>query len=437
MGADMKSFIFSGIAAALTMVSAAVNAQSDLAASIARGEYLARAANCAVCHSLPEGEVMAGGLEMATPLGNIYATNITPDKETGIGDYTLEDFDRAVRLGVARDGHLLYPAMPYPSYAKISQDDIKALYEYFINAVPAVNQSPPPNKIPWILSFRWPLAIWNLLFFDDEPFEPDDDQSESWNRGAYLVQGLGHCGACHTSRSLAWNEEGYDEDDPEFLAGAFLDNWYASDLTQSNRAGLGRWSKEDLVTYFKTGRNLHSTAFGTMDEVIINSTQFFTNTDLDAMATYLMSLPAAQDNGDDYEYDESTYALLKSTDWRSNSGALLYMQHCEACHVDSGNGYPPYLPPMAGNPPVMDPDPASLINIVLNGSSRLIVDGTPDAYRMPGYRLSLNDQQVADIVSFIRQGWGNNVSAVAAEDVVVLRNLTEPALDRLPVLRMK
>jgi mono/diheme cytochrome c family protein len=433
----MKSVFFSSIVAVLTAFVGSANAQDNLAASIERGEYLARAANCVACHSLPDGKAFAGGLEMATPLGNIFVTNITPDRETGIGDYTLEDFDRATRLGVARDGHRLYPAMPYPSYAKITADDIEALYNYFMNAVPAVNQAPPPNKIPWILSFRWPLAVWNLLFFDDSVYEADESQSESWNRGAYLVQGLGHCGACHTPRGLAWNEQGYDESDPDFIAGAFLDNWYASDLTQSNQAGLGRWSKEDLVTYFETGRNLHSTAFGTMDEVIINSTQFMTDSDLEGMADYLVSLPAAHDDGSGYEYDEATYTLLRSSDRRSYSGALLYTQFCESCHVDSGNGYPPYLPPMAGNPPVMDPDPASLINIVLNGSSRLIVDGTPDAYRMPGYRMSLDDSEIAEIVTFIRQGWGNDASTVTAVDVAGLRSLTEPAVDRMPVLRMK
>lgn len=403
---------------------------------VSRGEYLARAANCVACHSTPGSEAFAGGLRMATPIGEIFVTNITPDSETGIGNYTLEDFDAAVRLGVTPDGHRLYPAMPYPSYAKISPEDIEALYDYFMNEVPAVRQPNTPNEIPWILSFRWPLAIWNVFFFDDEHYVADASQSEAWNRGAYLVQGLGHCGACHTPRGLAWNEVAYNEGEDGYLAGAFLDNWYASDLTQSNRAGLGRWSKEDIATYMKTGRNMHSTAFGTMDEVIINSTQYLSDEDLDGMATYLASLSPAHDDGE-YVYDESTVALLRSPERRSTPGAMLYMQNCESCHVDTGKGYPPYLPPLAGNPPVMDPDPASLINIVLNGSSRLIVDGTPDAYRMPGYRTSLNDQQIADIVSFMREGWGNNASAVTAEQVSTLRTLTEPAVDRMPVLRMK
>lgn len=426
-----------GIAVAVsTMVAFTAHAQSDMSEAAARGEYLARAANCVACHSLPDGPAFAGGLKMATPIGEIYVTNITPDEETGIGSYTLEEFDAAVRLGVAKGGHRLYPAMPYPSYAKISDQDIADLYAYFMEAVPPARVQNRENEIPWILSFRWPLAIWNVLFFDDEPYQNDPGQSEAWNRGAYLVQGMGHCGACHTPRGIAFNEQGYDESDADYLAGAFLDNWYASDLTQSNRAGLGRWSIEEIAQYMKTGRNVHSTAFGTMDEVIINSTQHLTDEDLTAMATYLASLAPAHDDGT-YAYDESTVAILRGAERRTVAGANLYMQHCESCHVDTGKGYPPYLPPMAGNPPVMDPNPASLINIVLNGSSRLIVDGTPDAYRMPGYRTSLNDQQIADIVTFIRDGWGNDAPPVTAADVAQLRALTETAEDRMPVLKMK
>ncbi|MDG2243488.1 MAG: cytochrome c, partial [Rhodospirillaceae bacterium] len=327
----MKTASFIG--GALCLVTAVAQAQSD--PDISQGEYLARAANCVACHTMPGGAALAGGLEMATPLGNIYATNITPDNETGIGTYTLEDFDNAMRQGIAQDGHRLYPAMPYPSYAKISDADIEALYDYLMNEVPAVRLENKESEIPWPLSIRWPLAIWNALFFDDETYEADEIQSEAWNRGAYLVQGLGHCGACHTPRGIAFNEVATDDSDPEYLAGAFLDNWYASDLTQSNRAGLGRWSQEDVANFMKKGRNIHSTAFGTMDEVIINSTQYLTDDDLDAMATYLVSLPAAHDDGE-YAYDESTLVTLRSPEWRNNPGANLYMQNCESCHVDTG-----------------------------------------------------------------------------------------------------
>ena len=429
----MKTLSF--MSGAFSLLAFAALAKPGEEQIISQGEYLARAANCVACHSVPGGEAFAGGLKMATPVGDIFVTNITPDDETGIGTYTLEDFDNAMRRGLAQDGHLLYPAMPYPSYAKITDEDIEALYVYFMDEVPGVWQENKENEIPWILSFRWPIAIWNILFLEDDTYAADSYKSDAWNRGAYLVQGLGHCGACHTPRGIAWNEVAFDEADPVYLSGAFLDNWYASDLTQSNRAGLGRWSKEDVEIFMKTGRNNHSTAFGTMDEVIINSTQYLSHDDLDGMAIYITSLPGAHDG--EYVYNDYAVAVMRGPERKGAQGANLYMQNCESCHVDTGRGYPPYLPPLAGNPPVMDPDPASLINIVLNGSSRLIVDGTPDAYRMPGYRKSLNDQEIADIVSFMRSEWGNKASPVSAAQVAGLRALTEQADDRMPTLRMK
>ena len=218
----MKSLAIFGFSAVLGLAGTTAIAQDSPVGPESRGEYVARAANCVACHTLPDGPALAGGLEMATPLGNIYATNITPDKETGIGNYTLADFDASVRQGVAKDGHRLYPAMPYPSYAKITDEDIAAMYDYFMNSVPAVKYSPPENKIPWPLNIRWPLAVWNILFFDDDVYEADESKSDAWNRGAYLVQGLGHCGACHTPRGLAFNERGYDEDDSEFLCRCFF-----------------------------------------------------------------------------------------------------------------------------------------------------------------------------------------------------------------------
>ena len=200
-------------------------AQDD--ALVRQGEYLARAANCVACHSPPGAPAFAGGLKMATPLGAIYATNITPDPETGIGAYTLAEFGRAVREGVAKSGHYLYPAMPYPSYAKMTAADIEAMYAYFMKAVPAVKLANKPSEIPSPWNMRWPLAIWNLLFVDFDAYEPVAGKDAAWNRGAYLVQGAGHCGACHTPRGLAWNEVALDDSDSAYLAGAPLDYWSA------------------------------------------------------------------------------------------------------------------------------------------------------------------------------------------------------------------
>jgi mono/diheme cytochrome c family protein len=406
-------------------------------APMSRGEYVARAGNCVACHSIPEAPAFAGGLKMATPLGPIYTTNITPDKDTGIGNYTLEDFDKAMRLGIAKDGHRLYPAMPYPSYAKMSEEDMKALYDFFMKEVPAANVPNKPSEIPFPLNMRWPLAIWNVVFADDARYQPKADQSAEWNRGAYLVQGLGHCGACHTPRGLAFNEKGYTEKDDQFLIGAPLDNWSASSLRQDVNTGLGAWTKEETFEFLKTGHNRFGTAFGTMTEVINNSTQYMTDEDLKAMATYLHTLPGVREKGENpFKYDPAIEEKLKAHKY-DVPGALVYMQQCMTCHRPDGKGFTPYLPPLAGNPVIQDPNPDSLINIVLNGSLVVVVDGMPDAYRMPQYRVLLNDQEIADVVTFIRTSWGNKASAVTAKEVAAMRKETDPVGDQIRILRMK
>ncbi len=402
-----------------------------------RGEYVARLANCVACHSTPGGAAFTGGLKMMTPVGAIYATNITPDKETGIGNYSLAEFDKAVRLGVAKDGHNLYPAMPYPSYAKLNAEDVKALYDYFMKSVPAVKQANLPSEIPAPLNMRWPLKIWNVLFFDSDTYKPKAGKDASWNRGAYLVQGAGHCGACHTPRGIAFNEKGYDETDSDFLTGAPLDNWSAPNLTQAPGTGLGRWSHGDILEFMKTGKNQFGSAFGTMIEVINNSSQYLTDEDQTAMATYLKSLAPQKDGlSAPYAFDQNTATLLRNGKVEG-AGATLYLQQCKACHGDDGKGYAPYLAPLAGNPAVLDPDASSLINITLNGSARIVVAGMPDSYRMPQFRVMMNDQKIADVVNFIRTGWGNKGSAVTAADVAKIRKETNPASDRIEVLRMK
>lgn len=211
---------------------------------------------------------------MATPLGAIHATNVTPDRATGIGNYSLADFDRAVRHGVAPGGRRLYPAMPYPSYAKLSDDDVRALYAFFMNGVQPAQQANRPSDIPWPLNMRWPIALWNGLFAADTPYAVKPGQDALWNRGAYIVQGPGHCGSCHTPRGLAFNEKALDEAGAPFLAGALLDGWYAPSLRNDHNTGLGRWSEAQVVQFLKTGRNSHAVVFGSMTEAFNNSTQF-------------------------------------------------------------------------------------------------------------------------------------------------------------------
>ncbi len=244
-------------------------------------------------------------------MGAIYSTNITPDPDTGIGNYSLEDFDRAVRSGVAKDRHRLYPAMPYPSYAKISDDDLKALYTFFMKEVPPVKQADKPNEIPLYLSARWPLALWNAIFAPKSGYAARQEHDAAWNRGAYLVQGLGHCGACHTPRGWAFQEKALDDSSAAYLQGAELDAWFAPNLRGDVRTGLGDWSQDDIAAFLKTGHNDKGVVFGSMLDVINNSTPYLTDDDLKAMAVFLKSLPATAQQAT-FAYDDTATKALQS-----------------------------------------------------------------------------------------------------------------------------
>jgi mono/diheme cytochrome c family protein len=400
-----------------------------------QGEYLARAGDCVACHSVPGGKAFAGGLKMGSPLGNIYSTNITPDPETGIGDYSLEDFDRAVRRGVARDGHRLYPAMPYPSYAKLTDADVAALYGFFMKEVPPVHQVNLKNEIPSFLSFRWPLAIWSLVFTTSGSYVAKSSHDAEWNRGAYLVQGLGHCGACHTPRGFAFQEKALDDSSAVYLSGALLDAWYAPDLRGDVRSGLGSWSKDDLTVFLKNGHNRAETAFGSMIDVVNNSTPYLSDNDINAIAVYLKSLPATSAQ-EPVAYDDATTAALQSGHARQ-PGAAIYVGTCANCHGFDGKGFGPYTPALAGNPVVLDDDASSLINLVLNGSNPLVVKGTPDPYRMPQFRQQYTDEDIAEVTTFIRNGWGNKAPTVTAGQVGRLRKMTDPNSDQVIILKMR
>jgi mono/diheme cytochrome c family protein len=423
-------------AAALFVLGAGSIANAQQAATPnQRGEYLARAGDCISCHSVREGKAFAGGLRMGTPMGAIYSTNITPDPDTGIGNYSLQDFDRAVRSGVAKDGHRLYPAMPYPSYAKISDDDLQALYTFFMKDVPPVNQANKQNEIAWYLSPRWPLAIWNVIFAPKVGYVADRGHDATWNRGAYLVEGLGHCGACHTPRGLAFQEKALDDSNDAYLKGAELDAWSAPTLRGDLRTGLGGWSEDDIVAFLKTGHNNKATAFGSMLDVVNNSTPYLADEDLNAMALFLKSLPTTAQQPA-FAYDDAATKELQSGKPQP-AGAAIYLGSCAACHRVDGKGQVPLLPPLAGNPTVLDPDPSSLINLVLNGAEPLIVKGNPDAYRMPQFRIQLNDEGIAQVLSFVRSTWGNSAPPVTTEQVKKLRPVTDPSSDRVIVLKMR
>ncbi|AZD79639.1 c-type cytochrome [Pseudomonas chlororaphis] len=402
-------------------------------ALVSRGEYVARVSDCVACHSLPGKAPFAGGLEMATPLGAIHATNVTPDRDTGIGAYSLADFDRAVRQGVAPGGRRLYPAMPYPSYVKLSDDDMRALYAFFMKGVQPASQPNVPSDIPWPLNMRWPIALWNGLFAPTTPYAAKPAEDALWNRGAYIVQGPGHCGSCHTPRGLAFNEKALDESGAPFLAGALLDGWYAPSLRQDANSGLGRWSEPQIVQFLKTGRNKHAVVYGSMTEAFNNSTQFMADEDLAAIARYLKSLPGdPQRDGTPWQYQAVSAATRLDS-----PGAHTYVTRCASCHGLDGQGQAEWMPPLAGATSALAKENASAINITLNGSQRVVAAGVPDAYRMPAFREQLSDREIAEVLTFVRGTWGNQGGAVDAQAVGKLRGHTDPASSSPIILHMR
>lgn len=399
----------------------AVPARADSAAQVEAGRAIAIAGDCIACHTAPGGKPFAGGLAMETPIGTIYSTNITPSSRTGIGAYSFDEFDRAMRSGVAKDGHRLYPAMPYPSYAKVSEPDMRALYAYFMSGVEAVEQPNRDSDIPWPLSIRWPLALWNMAFVSDSRFQPVAGRGEQWNRGAYLVESLGHCGSCHTPRGIGFQEKALSHADGDaFLSGGNIDGWFAKSLRADRGWGLGDWSEDEIVQFLKTGRTDRTAAFGGMTEVISHSTQHMPAADLAAMAHYLKSLPPPQGKPYKPAAGDTTFADLRKGDF-SKRGALTYAEYCQGCHRVDGNGAPAIFPALAGNSAVLPEDSASLIRIVLAGGRMAVTaDGPWRAFAMPGFA-RLSDAEVADVVTFIRNSWGNNAPPVSAKDVAAAR----------------
>lgn len=404
---------------ALLVLSASALAAEDThqVGQITHGEYLARAGDCAACHSAPGGMAFAGGLKMSTPVGAIYSTNITPDKATGIGAYDLQEFADALRKGIRRDGTRLYPAMPYPSFAKINDEDIRDLYLYFTQRVTPVVQQNKASDIPWPLNMRWPLAMWDGIFREDGAYQPDANQSAQWNRGAYLVQGLGHCGSCHTPRGIGFQEKALNQTDDDYLSGGTLEGWHAASLRGDAVSGLGSWNAADLTRFLKTGHSDRFAAFGSMVDVVQDSTQHLSDEDLQAIAAYLKSLPA----GDEQKTLTADQSLaLYSTD-QGNPGGQAYLDNCAACHRSDGQGYRNTFPQLAHNPALLAQDPASVISIILNGSRTPMTLAAPTGLTMPDFGWRLSDQQVAQIATFVRTSWGNNAAPVTAAQVKEIR----------------
>lgn len=409
-----------------------VNLAAPDAQLIEAGRYLAVTGDCIACHSAKGGKPFAGGLTMATPIGSLYSSNITPDQDTGIGKYSLNDFDRAIRHGITPDGRTLYPAMPYPSYAKVSDGDVRALYAYFMHGVEPVRQANKPSAISWPLSINWPLAIWRKTYAPEvAPIVLSNYQSDLVKRGAYLVQGLGHCGACHTPRAVTMQEQSLDESHPSFLSGGeVIDGWLAVNLRANPAGGLGRWSQQDIVDTLAKARNAHSAVMGNpMNEVVAHSSQHMTPGDQNAIAAYLKALPPGLPEKATYAASDVTALALKAGH-DEQRGAQLYLDNCAACHRTDAKSNAIVFPALAGNPSVLSDNPTSLIRIVLAGSMLPSTKAAPSNLGMPAFGWRLSDEETAQVVTFVRQSWGNHASAATAGEVAKVRKLVKEETDQ-------
>ncbi|QGZ64881.1 c-type cytochrome [Paraburkholderia acidisoli] len=393
------------------------------AAQIALGEKLAKAGDCASCHDSAQHEPFAGGVAVNSPFGPIYASNITPDPQHGIGRYTPAQFAAAVQRGVAPGDKRLYPAMPYPSFAALDGSEVNALYQYFMYGVQPVPNAAPATRLPFPFNQRWALSIWRFFFARHGRYEADPARSAQWNRGAWLVQGLGHCGACHTPRGPAYDEMGYTERSPLYLTGGVVDHWYAPNLTGDPGSGLGRWSEDEIATFLRDGHNDRAYAFGAMAPVVSASTQFMSDDDLHAVAVYLKSLPAREPYGDYADTPAARNATMASLrrGMPSRPGAGLYLQFCSKCHGADGYGTQSKAPPLAGSSLALSRDATSLLRLILEGSASPATAGGGEPRKMPAFGASFTDGEVAQLASFVRGAWGNHAPPVAAADVTRLR----------------
>jgi mono/diheme cytochrome c family protein len=394
---------------------------------IARGAYLARLGDCAACHSVPGKPAYAGGLRMAIPIGAIYTSNITPDSNSGIGRMSLDDFDRALRFGVA-EGHSLYPAMPFTSYYSTRPDDVAALYTYFKYGVPAVAVPNRPNDVVFPLSMRWPLTFWRWFFAPTpKAFVASAGMDSQSAQGAYFVEGLGHCGECHTPRAITMQVKATTPaGGGAYLSGAVIENYFAPSLRNSGPGTLGAWTEEELAQFLETGANTQGIAFGSMSDVITHSTQYMTPADALATAKYLKSLRSAgEEPATRFTYDAIEHLALKNGD-ASKPGARIYLDNCAACHRPDGVGYELVFPRLAGNPVVQAENPQSLISIVLDGSQTPRTARTPAQFTMPRFAWRLSDKDVADVVTFIRTSWGNSALPISSADVAKTRGSLQP-----------
>lgn len=387
-----------------------INASTQV---ITRGEYLARAGDCVACHTIPNGPMFAGGRAMATPFGNLYVPNITPDDDTGIGQWNADDFYRMMHTGISRDGKLLYPAMPFASYTQVTRNDSDAIFSYLMS-IPPVKQKNREHELRFPFNNRDLLIGWRTLYFREGEYKPDPKQSVEWNRGAYLVKGLGHCAMCHT----AVNALGGSSESKAFEGGMIPNqNWYAPSLTSNQEAGLGNWNIEDIASLLQVGVSHRGTVYGPMAEVVYNSLQYLTDDDAKAMAVYLKALPQK-----DSDARPTSQARLVNPEVME-LGRKVYAAQCAVCHGTEGKGQTPSYPPLAGNQSITMASPVNSIRMVLNGGYPPGTRKNPRPHGMPPFSHMLNDDEVAAAVTYIRVAWGNNGTPVSATQVNDLRKL--------------
>ena len=403
------SLLLAGLIAGFAV---SATAQAQDADVIARGEYLARAGDCTACHTAPEGALFAGGRAMPTPFGTLYTSNITPDPETGIGKWSVDDFYKTMHEGRFPDGGLIYPAMPFASYTKVTRADSDAIYAY-LRSVPPVQQQNREHQLSFPYNNRSLILGWRTLFFTEGEYKADPTKSEEWNRGAYLVEGLGHCGMCHT----AINALGGSSESAAFEGGLIpMQNWYAPSLTSNKEAGLGDWSIKEITDLLQTGISDRGAVYGPMAEVTYNSLQYMNDADIKAMAVYLKSLGQGSP-------PEPASTVLPSSE---NSllvtlGKSVYDGQCASCHGAQGKGFPPHYPPLAGNPSISMSSAVNPIRMVLNGGFAPATKGNPRPFGMPPFGQALSDDEVAAVVTYIRTAWGNRGGPISARDANALR----------------
>jgi mono/diheme cytochrome c family protein len=369
-----------------------------------RGQALTIAGDCMSCHIRDGGQPFAGGLGLNTPFGVIYSANITPDRGTGIGAWTSDQFYRAMHNGIGAHGENLYPAFPYPWFSRASRADDDAIFAY-LKTIPAVSYTPPANALPFPLNIRFLIKGWNLLFFRPHDFQPDPGQSTEWNRGAYLVSGLAHCGGCHTPVNFLGAAEAN-----RALQGGDLDSWVAPDLTANARTGLGGWSADDITEYLVTGRNAHAGAGGSMAEVVSYSTSLMSDQDRHAIAVYLKGQSASAD----HETPGPDPGAMRR-------GAAIYSDACASCHLEDGVGQPRFFPPLGHDAMLQQADPAGLGHLILAGGRVGPTAARPSPLTMPSFAWKLTDDEIADVSTYIRNSWGNRAAPVSASKVRDLR----------------